>query len=839
MDEPYAAAGGRPTPSDAEPRDDGHARALSSAGEPPPGDVLVDSRPDRPERPGDGAGHPDEHDAPDAAGRPAGGADGSGGEEPDPGRGEDADLEDEHHDWLVRLVNAAVVTVCMIFVWLQLHPHLLLSNTTPSGGDMGAHVWGPAYLRDHLLPHLRLSGWTPDWYAGFPAYQYYMVVPALAIVALDVVLPYGVAFKLVSVSGLVCFPLAAFFLGRLFRLRFPGPALLAVFTLPFLFDTTFTIYGGNIASTLAGEFAFSISLALLLLYLGFLSRGLETGRHRSVTAVLFALVATCHPLPLLGMASVATLAIVGWHVVEALRGPEPRRQLRSTGWWLLTGLGSGALLSAFWIVPFLLRGAYLNDMGWERLPTNGGKLLQYLFHAGSDTNVLSGWDRLSVMPALWFICVALAVVGVALSWVYREKLGCILSITAIGEVLVFCFIPQGRFWNARVLPFWYLSIYLLAAVGVALLTRLVRSVPARTSIGLATFAIVLIGVALPLGVLAGSTRGADGRWRFLGMSAKESFVKSWAKWNYSGYEGKTAYPEYYDVITKMQQVGQQQGCGRALWEYDNDRLNGYGTPMALMLLPYWTNGCIGSMEGLFFEASASTPYHFLMQSELSSRPSRPQRNLPYRDLDVDLGVRQLQLYGVRYYMAFTSRAVAAARANPALTELGQVGGNEALLKQLTASPASDQGAIDRASPWVIFEVAGSDLVEPLEYDPTVLTGVGQHQHQWLKPSTTFFDNPKDWDVFPAASGPPEWPRAEDTSQPLPRTPATPAVVADVRTTDDTISFTVDKASIGSPVLVKASYFPNWHVKGADGPYRVMPNLMVVVPTSTKVKLSYG
>ena len=66
--------------------------------------------------------------------------------------------------------------------------------------------------------------------------------------------------------------------------RFPTPAVFSVATLPFLFYRGFTIYGGNIPSTLAGEFAFSISLTILLVYLGFLSRGLETGRHRAITA---------------------------------------------------------------------------------------------------------------------------------------------------------------------------------------------------------------------------------------------------------------------------------------------------------------------------------------------------------------------------------------------------------------------------------------------------------------------------------------------------------------------------------------------------------------------------
>jgi hypothetical protein len=36
-----------------------------------------------------------------------------------------------------------------------------------------------------------------------------------------------------------------------------------------------------------------------------------------------------------------------------------------------------------------------------------------------------------------------------------------------------------------------------------------------------------------------------------------------------------------------------------------------------------------------------------------------------------------------------------------------------------------------------------------------------------------------------------------------------------------------------------SYFPNWEASGADGPYRVTPNHMVVIPTGTHVELSYG
>ena len=86
---------------------------------------------------------------------------------------------------VMRIVDVAVVLVVVGFVLGQLGLGNILTDNTPAGGDMGAHVWGPAFLRDHILPHFRLSGWTADWYDGFPAYQFYMVLPALMIVALN------------------------------------------------------------------------------------------------------------------------------------------------------------------------------------------------------------------------------------------------------------------------------------------------------------------------------------------------------------------------------------------------------------------------------------------------------------------------------------------------------------------------------------------------------------------------------------------------------------------------------------------------------------------------------
>src|SRR3954470_4969940 len=132
------------------------------------------------------------------------------------------------------IVTFVVVAGAVAFVLAQLSPSLLTLNTTPAGGDMGALVATPAYLRDHLLPHWRLTGWSPDWYAGTPMLFFYFPLPMLAIVLLDVVLPYGVAFKLITVCGLLALPVAAWAFGKLAGMRRPGPACLAAATVPYL-----------------------------------------------------------------------------------------------------------------------------------------------------------------------------------------------------------------------------------------------------------------------------------------------------------------------------------------------------------------------------------------------------------------------------------------------------------------------------------------------------------------------------------------------------------------------------------------------------------------------------
>jgi hypothetical protein len=819
-------------------------------------------------------------------------------------------------DWAQLAVTAAVLLGCFLFTFLALHPSKLFLNTTPAGGDMGAHVWAPWFLKNHLFPHGRISGWAPDWYNGFPALTYYFPGPYVAIALLSYVLPYGIAFKLVSVSGVLALPFAAYAFGRLTGMRFPGPQLLAVATVPFLFDRYFTIWGGNIASTLAGEFAFSISLSLALLFIGVFSYSMRTGRYRWLAALLLAGTLFSHLLP-------TFFAIAGAVIVWLLQ-PGRRRLWRG----LAIGL-AGLAVSAWWLVPFAVRLGYSNDMGWERSTAFMKGLFPFLCNTHkADASI--NCPTYSVTHAYTVhleVVVALAAAGLIGGLILRRRTT--LLVTGLGLVFAaaFRYMPQGTLWNARMLPFWYLSLYLAAATCVAesalavgvLLGRVPRggtAPPERLSSGELEAVPVegerqLVGVgAAPHGDAGadwgagdwegwGPTAGSgtdtwDGGWdawddgggppvgepelvpsrwpaiiapllalgivlTFVGQSIPDfagffnhfmghyglggadlrsnqnaNFVSGWANWNYSGYQQKPAYPEYRDVVDTMARVGRQNGCGRAMWEYEPEE-DQFGTPMALMLLPMWTNECIGSQEGLFFESSATVPYHFLNQSELSQTPSRAMRDLPYRSFDIVNGIKHLQLLGVRYYMAVSPASQTAARtqttgAHPLLRLVAQTGTHTRTYTQSGSSSA-------QARHWEIYEVADSAPVSGLSYAPAVMQGVSTTGRGWINAVVPWYQDSSRWDVPLAASGPSSWPRVTGASANPPHVSVPTAVVTNISMTDDRISFDVDRT--GTPVLVKTSYFPNWQASGADGPWRVGPNLMVVVPTSRHVSLHYG
>ena len=153
--------------------------------------------------------------------------------------------------------------------------------------------------------------------------------------------------------------------------------------------------------------------------------------------------------------------------------------------------------------------------------------------------------------------------------------------------------------------------------------------------------------------------------------------------------------------------------------------------------------------------------------------------------------------------------------------------------------------IARSDPWQIYLVSNSELVEGLKFQPNVVTTGDLGGRDWTDPAMMWFNDPTRSQVIVTAGGPDDWHRINvnepsflgrsSFSDPL-KTELPALSVTNISEEGDTISFSVDQ--VGVPVLVKASYFPNWSAEGALGPYRATPNWMVVIPTDNEVALNF-
>ncbi len=660
------------------------------------------------------------------------------------------------------LSTAAVFLAIYVTLFYFYRPSLLFSLTTTAGGDTGAHHYPAMYMIKELLPHFRLTGWAPGWYAGMPMLTFYFPFPFLLIAILDVVLPYVLAFKLITALGVFLLPVTAYTFGRLLRIRPPFPQLAAAAAVGFLLMESYSIYGANILSTLAGEFGFSLSFALVWLFLGTLHRGLERGRFDWLFAVN-GLILMCVVLSHI----VATIALVVIAPGLLLIHRRPRAVLYMAAVFFL-----GFSLTAFWGLPFLDKLPWTAHMAWNQLTT------------------LKDLVPIDLRPAA-----ALGVLGMAYAIARRESKLLPLLWTTVSMVALFYVLPDGRLWNARLLPFLYFSTFLWAAYGVTWLLRpyLVVSgdllaLPSRVARWLyAPMWAVVVGAI----VITASTTAAG-----------------WIKWNYSGYEGKPAWPAYKQVNDFVEKLPP----GRVMVEH-SDKIDKFGTPRAFEILPYWTEQ--PTMEGTLMEASFTAPFHFINQAELSVQASNAIVGVDYPGRDTKRGLTHLQLMNIPYLLTIS----------PEVT------------KEVTADSRADLLAkIDDIS---IFRISGTTgYVEVIKNKPVKLA-----TDNWRDDAVSWYKDE------PSLRVPIIWDRGEPAlaqfesispdqavNPPVERLNTEGEVVMEQL---DNEKLTFQTTAIGVPHWIKVSYFPNWKVKGADGPFVASPSFMMVIPRQREVTLTYG
>jgi len=359
------------------------------------------------------------------------------------------------------------------------------------------------------------------------------------------------------------------------------------------------------------------------------------------------------------------------------------------------------------------------------------------------------------------------------------------SVAALGGYFLIAYFELTVLYNARLLPYWYFGLFVFAGIAIALLASTIgRQFANRHQ---ATLVAGTVAVVLMVGAA--------------GLSMHD--LPGWVKWNYEGYEGKQVWPEYENLMQTMDELPD----GRVMWEA-NSEMNKYGTPMALMLIPYWSEGH-PSMEGVFFESSLTTPFHFLNASEVSRSPSNPVRGLNYRGMDFDRGSKHLAVYDVDYYVSFTEDARLAAE---------QYG-----LEVLAL-----------AEPWTVFALPDADRIDVASMEPVVWAG----EEGFVEAALEWYDDVDNLDAWLVEDGPADWRRVTSVEERLvDQRPYSGGGIVTITTFEDhEVSFTT--TAVGRPHLIKVSYFPNWTVEGAGAVYRVAPSLMLVVPTQSDVTLQF-
>jgi len=393
-------------------------------------------------------------------------------------------------DRLAKLLDGAILALLAGFTLYHLSPHLLLVNTVTTGGDTPAHNYLAAHLGTQFFKHGRIISWANGWWCGFPMFQYYFPLPYLCMALLDLILPFNIAFKLVSVSGVLLLPPCTYLAAKRLRSPNPIPIVAAILTVPMLFDTYHTMWGVNINSTLAGMIANSLSFPLMLLVIAAAFGDADSGRFRIRTPFLIALLLGSHFFT----------SLMGCLVVAAIPFIRPRAGMRRAFLILLIEGLLGVLLMAWWLVPLVLKTPFTVEFG-----------------SNWTVHILK-----QIPPSLW---IALPFGLVALMATRKQRIPLVpLSLAMlIGSILLFFFgyDMSAVFVNVRLWPFIIFSSLMLGAAGIGMLARCV------SFRAFAPFAILL--VTLLFGV------------------EHPNAIRIWSKWNYEGLERKP----FWDVIEQL------------------------------------------------------------------------------------------------------------------------------------------------------------------------------------------------------------------------------------------------------------------------------------------------
>ena len=683
-------------------------------------------------------------------------------------------------------IKVALGSLLIIFLRVE----LVFSDLLPTGGDMGAHIVPTKFFVTELFNNFKLSGWSQDWFSGYPVYYFYFPLPPIITSFLNFLFPFSISFKTMVLISQVLLVVSIEMLMRKNSKEFSfygfGVGLL------YLLTESFTIFGGNLASSLAGQYSFTYSVAFANLSLFYLIKSKQK-YSTEIASMLIGLTVLSHLIPFM-----IYLPIFAFYFLKS--DVKIYKKISAILFFLFIAIRFS--VSLFLNLEFTTNMTYTPYTQISELVKSD--ILPFLL--GAVIYIISSSSKTSLK----------VISGIEIY---------LISVS----IYLFFYGPESALWNGRIVPFFNLGIIMLffnlLHFDIKNLTKKIQGkYPLLLFILLtnsyfmylyfskwgnsySTTTICVILIIFFMFLISINSRNFLIYTTIVSLTfGTLSYLPHWLNWNFSGYESKNNWAD----ITTLYEGLDTLEPGRIMWEPNSD-LNKYGTPMVLMTIPMFTDH--QSVEGLYFDSSITTPFHFLTVSGLAERPSNPVGGLTYINGEFDKGFRLMEELGVDYFIAYTSSIKDKANKDENFNFLFS---NE-VFNVYSINSEKVELVEDNL---YIFE--SPDFYERLRN--AVLREGGEQS--FFESAYKSFKDELNYKII----------ENYDESFADPSDKNTTLLISDLNIQNELITFKTNKPN--QLHLIKVSYFPNWKITNGYGPYRISPSFMAVIPKDEFVEIKF-
>ncbi|CAG4883197.1 conserved membrane protein of unknown function [Georgfuchsia toluolica] len=524
-----------------------------------------------------------------------------------------------------RLIEGLFVVATGALVANTLGIALLNSPNWPTGGDSASHLLYAWLYADGLLFSGKVLPWVPEVFGGLPFLSYYFPLPFIVIALLSKLIGIAQAFKWGAFLAAMLLPGTVFVASRRWLdMSWAGALFGAMGALAFLLHEQNSIWGGNLLSTLAGEFGYSYGICLAVLTLIAWLRAVHTGRGWIVAALLEAATGFAHGF---------TLLVVGFSTVFLLfEGKQFRRTL--------------GLLARGHLLAFCLLGGWL----WPMIEMHG------LTIPNDAAFPLQSWRDL--LPATLWPVGAAGLAGLCLQlvpavrrrWTALQTSALRYFVSSAGLAAIgFIAGDQLGLADIRFFPL----VWLLAAIVCGWLFGHALTVIGEAWQPKRKIALFMFAAAAVFGLLG-----------WLGQQVRQA--PDWALWNHAGLDSK---PQWHNLASLFPAMSGDLWSPRLVFEHDPDN-NDLGSTRSLEALPMFLNHR-PVLEGLYMETALLGPAIYQLQSEISARPSSPLVRFPSGSLDPQFAARHMNLLHADTLLLRSQQAKSAIESSQLFTRMAE------------------------------------------------------------------------------------------------------------------------------------------------------------------------